>query len=187
MHGIDTTDPGYEPLVERACAWGGDGTPEVSEYAVHELGALQGVSAGSAEHLIADALDLRHRLPCLWARVRAGQVRAWQARKVAQATHELSQEAAAEVDALVTGYLGMLPWGRFQRVLLAAVLEADPTLAADRAERARTSRDVTVHDGEDGLKGRYQMVCVSNLMGVRSRDRDGAGSRGVGVTVRAVG
>jgi len=152
VHGIDPTAPDYEPLVERACTWGGQGTPEVSEYAVHELGALQGVSSASAERLIADALDVRHRLPRLWRRIRAGQVRAWQARAVAQATHPLSLEAAGLVDAAVTHRMGMLPWARFQRVLAAAVLEADPALAAERAERARTERDVTVCAGEHGLK-----------------------------------
>lgn len=152
VHGVDTTAPGYEPLVERACVWGGEGTPEVSEYAVHELGALHGVSGASAEGLIADALDLRHRLPRLWARVRAGSVRAWQARAVAQATHGLPQVAAGLVDAAVTRHLGVLPWARFQRILAAAVLEADPASAAERAERARTERDVTAFDGEHGLK-----------------------------------
>ena len=76
----------YQPLVERACAFGGEGTPEVSEYCAAELGALQGIGMWAARLLIADALDLRYRLPRLWERVRTGGVRAWQARKVAEAT-----------------------------------------------------------------------------------------------------
>ena len=56
-------------MVERACAYGGEGTPEVSEYCAAELGALQGTGACAARLLIADALDLRYRLPRLWDRV----------------------------------------------------------------------------------------------------------------------
>ena len=63
LYGIDTTAPGYQPLFERGVCYGGDGCPEVSEYAVQELGVLRGTSSGTAEQLIADALDLRHRHP----------------------------------------------------------------------------------------------------------------------------
>ena len=40
----------------------------------------------AARALIADALDLRYRLPRLWGRVLTGGVRAWQARKIAEQT-----------------------------------------------------------------------------------------------------
>ena len=46
----------------------------------------------------------------------------------------------------------MMPWPRFRRILAAAVLDADPDLAAQRAERARTAQDVYSFDSEDGLK-----------------------------------
>ena len=152
VHDLDPTAPGYEPLVERAVGYGGDGCPDVSEYAVHELGALRGTSSGTAEQLVADALDLRHRHPRLWDRVRAGEVRAWQAVHVARACHHLSREAAGLVDLAVFRHLGVLPWARFGRVLAAAVLQADPATAAERAEQARRSRGVWAYPGEDGLK-----------------------------------
>ena len=160
VHDLDPTAPGYEPLVERAVGYGGDGCPDVSEYAVHELGALRGTSSGTAEQLVADALDpstssgrgLRHRHPRLWTRVRAGEVRAWQAVHVARTCHHLTREAADLVDRAVSGHLGLLPWARFGRVLAAAVLQADPTTAAERAEQARRSRGVWAYPGEDGLK-----------------------------------
>jgi hypothetical protein len=151
-HDVDPASPEYRPLVERACAWGGEGTPEVSEYCAAELGALQGTGIVAARMLIADALDLRHRLPTLWARVQAGEVRAWQARKVAQATRALPYAAARDLDVELSGYLGMLPWPRFQKLLAAAVLAADPVAAAERDRRARGEQDVWAHDTEDGLK-----------------------------------
>ena len=151
-HDLDTTAPGYDPLVERGVGYGGDGCPDISEYAVHELGALRDTSSGTAEQLVADALDLRHRHPRLWDRVRAGEVHAWQAVHVARACHHLSREAAGLVDLAVFRHLGVLPWGRFGRVLAAAVLQADPAMAAERAEQARRSRGVWAYPGEDGLK-----------------------------------
>ena len=129
----------YAPLVERACMFGGPGTPWVSEFCVTELGALQGTGPMAARALVADALDLRYRLPMLWRQVQAGQVRAWQARKVAEQTRPLSWDACVELDAAISGFLGMMPWSRFQTILTAAILDADPALAKEREDRARTS------------------------------------------------
>ena len=152
VHDLDPTGVEYRPLIERACAWGGPGTPAVSEYCAVELGALQGTGEIAARMLIADALDLRHRFPRLWRQVQAGEVRAWQARKVAEATRALSWEAAQEIDDTLSGFLGQLAWPRFQRLLQAAILDADPEQAAERERRRREGRDVFAFDGEDGLQ-----------------------------------
>jgi Domain of unknown function (DUF222) len=151
-HYLDSRSDEYQPLIKRACAWGGEGTPEVSEYCAAELGALQGTGIMAARALIADALDLRYRLPRLWGRVLTGGVRAWQARKIAEATRPLSWEACADVDHALSDFVGMMPWPRFAKILSATILEADPALAAERAERARRTQDVFSFDSEDGLK-----------------------------------
>jgi hypothetical protein len=151
-HYLDSGSKEYQPLIQRACAWGGEGTPEVSEYCAAELGALQGTGMAAARVLIADALDLRYRLPRLWGRVLTGGVRGWQARKIAEQTRVLSWEACADVDHAVSDLVGMMPWPRFAKILSATILDADPTLAAERAERARTTQDVFSFDSQDGLK-----------------------------------
>ncbi|MGA9345165.1 MAG: hypothetical protein WBV37_08720, partial [Nocardioidaceae bacterium] len=63
--------PGSEQLVQ----FGGDGTPAVAEFAPAELGVVLAASSSAAERLVGDALDLRHRLPRLWARIVAGEVK----------------------------------------------------------------------------------------------------------------
>jgi hypothetical protein len=151
-HYLDSGSDEYQPLVQRACAWGGEGTPEASEYCAAELGALQGTGMAAARMLIADALDLRYRLPRLWGRVLTGGVRAWQARKIAEQTRPLSWEACADVDHALSDFVGMMPWPRFATILAAAILETDPTLANQRAERAKATQDVFALDSEDGLK-----------------------------------
>jgi hypothetical protein len=151
-HYLDSGSDEYQPLIQRACAWGGAGTPEVSEYCAAELGALQGTGMTAARALIADALDLRYRLPRLWDRVLTGGVRAWRARKIAEQTRPLSWEACADVDHALSDCVGMMPWPRFAKILSATILQADPALAAERAERARTTQDVFAFDSDDGLK-----------------------------------
>jgi hypothetical protein len=77
----------------------GDGTPTVGGFAAAELGCVLRMSDGAAARMIGDALDLRHRLSLVWAAARTGQVPAYQARMIAKATHHLTVEQAAAVDA----------------------------------------------------------------------------------------
>jgi hypothetical protein len=163
-HYLDSGSDEYQPLIQRACAWGGEGTPEVSEYCAAELGTLQGTGIMAARALITDALDLRYRLPRLWGRVLTGGVRAWQARKIAEQTRTLSWEACANVDHALSDFVGMMPWPRFAKILSATILEADPALAAERAERARTTQDVFSFDSEDGLKTIVAKAAAGNAI-----------------------
>jgi Domain of unknown function (DUF222) len=81
------------------------------EFAPAELSAHLETSHGSARSLMADALDVRHRLPELWQLILAGVVPSWKARKVAQATRHLSRSSAMHVDAAVAPAICGLPWG----------------------------------------------------------------------------
>jgi hypothetical protein len=62
------------PGIEHPVRLGGDGTATVGDFAPAELGCVLRISDGSASRLIADALDLRHRLPKIWLAAQAGQV-----------------------------------------------------------------------------------------------------------------
>ena len=64
----------------------GQGAPLVAEFCLAELGTVLGISTTAAKKLVGHALELRHRLPRLWAQVQAGRVPAWRARAVAEAT-----------------------------------------------------------------------------------------------------
>ncbi|WP_180933225.1 HNH endonuclease signature motif containing protein [Nocardioides ungokensis] len=75
---------------------GGDGTPAVSVRPEPARGRAGGGHTGMK--LIADALDLQHRLPRIWRLVESLAVEPYKARHVAQATHRLSRDAAAYVD-----------------------------------------------------------------------------------------
>ena len=141
------------PGMERLVQVGGPGTPAVAEFAPAELGAALGVSAWAAQRLIGDALDLRHRLPALWARIRAGQVRPWIGRKTAEATRTLSTEVAAAVDAAVAPWADSLSWRRLANLISATTMQTEPELAAKAAREAATGQGVWVGPGNQaGIK-----------------------------------
>ena len=82
----------------------GDGTPAVALYALEELAAVLGVTYLAAWQLAADALELAHRLPRLWARLHEQDTRGrprvpvWRARQVSRQTTRLSVDAVDFVD-----------------------------------------------------------------------------------------
>ncbi|MDT0186374.1 hypothetical protein Q9S36_39930 [Microbacterium sp. ARD31] len=111
----------------------GDGAPLVAEFCVAELGAVLGISSTGAKKLIGHALELRHRLPRLWAQVQAGVVPAWRARSVAEVTIHttpaLTPEAAAFVDAQVAAVAGRVGPAQLDRLVAEAIKRYD--LATD--------------------------------------------------------
>jgi hypothetical protein len=155
LHHPDSQAPAEKtmPGAEQPRQLGGDCTPEVLEFAAAEFGACMETSSGSARGLIADALDLRHRLPELWQLILAGGVLAWKARKVAQATRHLSRSAAMHVDAAVARAITSIPWGRCETLLAAKIIEADPKAAEEQAKIWEAERFVRAgRAGQNGLK-----------------------------------
>jgi hypothetical protein len=130
---IERTLPG----ADRGRELGGEGTPEVLEFAAAELSTCLHTSIGSARALMADAVDLRHRLPQLWQHILAGVVPAWKARKLAQATRHLSKDSAMAVDAAVAGCIIGLPWGRFETLLAAKSLKPTPEPPRNKPKSGR--------------------------------------------------
>ena len=121
---------------------GGDGTPTIGEFCVGEFAAVAGLSTATGSKLIADAVDLRHRYPMIWARICRYEVQIWICRKIANQTRHLSLEAARYVDAAVAPYLSSLPPGRLFTLVEAKLIEADPADAEARAKLAQANRFV---------------------------------------------
>jgi hypothetical protein len=139
IHNPARLDPAEidRPGREKARRYGGQGTPRVCEFAAAELGARIGRSTWAAAQLMADALDLHHRLPQQWARVQAGEVHASYARHVAARTRDLSKDEAAYVDAGVAESAdGRIPWTRFEALVAGKVAQAAPEAARAKEEQA---------------------------------------------------
>jgi hypothetical protein len=139
--------------LERPVRLGGENTPTVGDFAPAELGCVLGISDGAASRLIADALDLRHRLPLVWTAAQAGQAPVYQARHIANATRHLTADQADLVDAKIAPSVGAVSFGRLQTLVEAAIIEADPHGAEHRAAAAAKERFVRLgRKSEHGLK-----------------------------------
>lgn len=105
---------------------GGDGTPLVAAFTPEPFAAALGISTQTGMALLADALDLVHRLPRIWARVQDLTVPAWKARQVARETHRLSQATAAHVDRDLVGCLATAGHARIDRTIAQAIATLHP-------------------------------------------------------------
>ena len=153
LHSGDAIREDRLPGAEHPVQLGGDGTPTVADFAPAELACVLRLSDGAAAKLIGDALDLRHRLPLIWAAAVAGQAPAYQARHIATATRQLTKDQAAFVDARLGASLGAVSWSRLHTLLEAAIYEADPVGAEQRAALAAQERFVRLgRNSEHGLK-----------------------------------
>lgn len=135
----------------------GAGTPEVLEFAPAVLGARLQTSTGAVHSLMADALGIAHRLPSLWRRVQALEVKASYARFVARRTRDLGLEQAAYVDKRVHQAAdGRIPWTRFEALVEGAIAASDPAAAAER-ERDAAMRQLAkpTRSTDAGMRGFY--------------------------------
>src|SRR6187551_803251 len=123
----------------------GPGAPLVAEFAVAEFAAAVGMPTETGKAYLGEALELRHRLPRTWARVRAGDLPAWRARRIARATIALSPAAAGFVDAQVTGFAHRIRPSGVDRLVEEAIVRFMPEEARRRREAAADGRHAHVH------------------------------------------
>ncbi len=146
--------------VGQAATWGdtpvplaGPGAPLVSEFAVVELAAALGLSTDAGRRLVAEGLELAHRLPRLWGRVQAGSLVVWKARRIAAATPDLSVEAAAFVDAQVAPYAHRVGSTQLARLVDEAIARFMPEFAEERRAAAADGRHLIVESAQVSFNG----------------------------------
>ena len=144
----------------------GEGAPLVSEFAVAELATALGMSAGSGRHLLAQALELKHRLPRLWARVQAGELAPWRARRVAEETLNaaLTMDAAAYVDQMVAPFAHKTGPAQTQRLVQDAIARLMPEHAADLRDRAAEQRHVSIDTEQVSFAGTARIDAEVDLV-----------------------
>ena len=159
LHAVDPR-PAIRARGERVPPWtdrlidvGGPGTPPVLESAAAELAIAREIHPYAATKLIGDALDLRHRLPLIWARVSSLEVEGWLARKVATLTRTLSLDAVGPVDAAVAAAIGAESPSRVLELTRARVIEADPATHQAQVEAEKRRHYVSLsRTDEHGLR-----------------------------------
>ena len=147
----------------------------MAPFVAEELGAAMGVSTQSAMSLMADALDLRHRLPRLWAKVEAGEVAPYKTRRVATDTRSLPFEAARWVDEELAARVNGFGMPTIERLVALAAAQFAPEEQAEKEQQSRSQRYVTLTHPRPGeyagtsyleaagdtqdLTGFYALVC----------------------------
>ncbi|NPC43799.1 HNH endonuclease signature motif containing protein [Nocardioides sp. zg-1230] len=158
----------------------GEGCPLVAEFCIAELGGVLGTSTTAAKKLIGQALELRHRLPRLWAQVQAGRVPAWKARAVAETTiHSsptLTKEAAAFVDTQVSAVAGRVGPAQLDRLVAEAIKRfdlAEPDPAADPEDGYLhvDPRHVSVHTEDVHYAGTMKVEAEIDIADALDLDR----------------
>ncbi|WP_110239703.1 HNH endonuclease signature motif containing protein [Nocardioides gilvus] len=157
----------------------GAGCPGVAEFSVAEFGTTLGLSTTAAKKMIGHALELAHRLPRIWSRVRSGEVPAWRARLVAEATihasPSLTGDAAAWIDAQVAPFLTKVGQAQIERTVeqakklfdLAATPEPNPEDPYDGLDQ--DNRHVHINhrqlnpDGTVDITGSLELVDALDL------------------------
>ncbi|SDT42676.1 hypothetical protein [Microlunatus soli] len=154
------------PGGDRPIRPGGDGTPEFTRFCVTDLAATMHKSTGTAERIIADALDLRHRLPRLWARLCNYEVASLDCQTIARQTRHLTLEQALEVDRSIAPMVGHWSWNKLLAQLEATIIRIDAANIKKLAEEA--AQDVGVfmnQSNEHGIKGIY--ILTDSPAGIR--------------------
>ena len=90
--------------------------------------------------LIADALELAHRLPRVWARVTAGELPPWRARRISSSTFCLPAEGAEHVDRHVARFAHKVGIAQLDRLVEEALVRFDPAQAEQRRPESAENR-----------------------------------------------
>ncbi len=131
----------------------GAGAPLVAEFAVTEFAAAIGLSTDAGKSYVGEALELRHRLPRVWRRVVRGDLKAWQARRIAERTLLLSREAASFVDAHVAPTAHKIGPYQLHALVEQAIADFMPDLAEERRLAKADGRYFTIEAQQDSYDG----------------------------------
>ena len=135
----------------------GEGAPLVAEFCIAEFALAIGRSTDAGRAVIAAAVELKYRLPRTWTRVQAGDLEAWRARRIAEATFGLSQEAAAFVDAQVAPFAYRIGIAALERLVAEAIARYMPDRALAEAANAADGRHFTIEHQQVSFTGTSQI------------------------------
>jgi hypothetical protein len=130
---------------------GPDGRPaRVSRDATGQVGLALTMSECAAATWADLAVTLAWRLPATGEALRAGRIDLYRARRIAEATSVLSEQAAREVEAKVLPEAGQQTAAQLRERLRRAVIAVDPTAAEQRRADAERRAGVNLYADEDG-------------------------------------
>jgi hypothetical protein len=153
MHSEDALRPDEPTFGDTVESLAGPGAPGILEFSVHEFAAALGMSSEWGAAYLGLAIELRYRLPRTWARVMAGDLQAWRARRIAEKTLWLSPDAASFVDRHVAGVAHRIRPTGVDKLVEEAASRFDPDTLATRHQQQRDRRGVHLDTGRTSIAG----------------------------------
>jgi hypothetical protein len=144
LHEVDDADLA-ETWGDSPITLAGQGAPMIAHGCVAEFAAVIGTTTNGGRAYLADALELAHRLPAVYARIQAGNLPAWKGRRIAGQTTVLPPEAAAILDAQIAPVAGTLSLPATERMVYEAIATFLPEHAQDLADASSVHRVVVDH------------------------------------------
>jgi hypothetical protein len=156
LHATDprwTSDGRRTWAEDRLIEVGGEGSPRVREFCIAELAMVRQVHPITGQAVIADVLDLHHRLPLVWERLATLEAETWVARKVASMSRSVPLATIGVVDRAVSAIIATESPSRVLDVARAKIIEADRATHAAKVEVERRRRYVALSRvDEQGLR-----------------------------------
>lgn len=153
----------YVRGVDTAIPVAGPGAPLVAEFAIPEFAAAVGLSTEAGKGFIGDAVELRYRLPRVFERVTAGDLKVWRARRVCNHTTALSPAGAAFVDQHVAPVAHKIRPAELERLINEAVARFEPEKVTEFADETAEQRHATFNHDQVGFDGTLRMDAVLDI------------------------
>jgi hypothetical protein len=151
MHSVDSLGPAA--LWEGELPIAGEGAPLVAEFCVAEFALAINKSTDAGQRYLGAAVEVRYRLPRVWALVVAGRLPVWRAIKIAEATMSLPMAGASFVDTHVAPVAAKLSDAQLDRVVEEARVRFDPIEAEHRRLVAADGRHLDVQTHQVSYNG----------------------------------
>ncbi len=118
-----------------------------------EFSLAVGLPTETGKAYLGEAVELAHRLPRTWARVLAGDLPAWRARRIARETISLSIQAAGFVDSQVAPFAHRIGPAEVDRLVADAVGRFMPAEAEEQRRRAADGRYFAIEHTQVSFTG----------------------------------
>ncbi|MEO5665695.1 MAG: HNH endonuclease [Nocardioides sp.] len=160
--------PALDPSCPDACfqspkTLAGQGSPVIDEFCIPDVATMLGMTCDSVGSWLTDIIELRYRLPQLWAGVLAGLVTPWRARRIAQTTLGLTPEAASFVDEQTAWCANRLTPTQLSRLVDHARARYMPEELAKETEAAADRRHVTFDTDQVSFDGTLHLEADLDL------------------------
>jgi Domain of unknown function (DUF222) len=136
-----------------------------SRFTPDEVGVALKLSRGAAVGRIGTACRLLSVLPATHALWQAGRIDTAKARAVEETTLVLPDALAAAVEARVLPRAPQQSLQQLRAALARAILAVDPDGAAERHQKARRDRRVSVHPEPDGMGSLWALLTATDAQG----------------------